>query len=548
MKSFPFIASLEQSHRLTRGSTNVERLRDIILTDHLYSLSGWNKGNFKTTIYHFDLPKYAIIVVSVYEHSPSGEMVVYLDSGETYAFIDLLTDLQSRSLSLSFLFVYCSSQYVEKINYLLRLYVHYPIYAVVAATDPWRILFAIGCELANFWNLRSIFKDEVDFNYISLCADQIIRNYAECRSIDFCPIIFDSSKNSISRAWSGGILYASKPDIVTIRDNARVERVTDTIKRIFDSAASPRALHYTTDERMICTQGLFWLSELAAHGLIDVKDWTIATQLSNDLRLPLVNSSNTDACQPRHTPDMAMFHRFLSSFILIPAGKYSIGINDSYANSEPPAPKHDIHATSFKILGHPVTNAEWNAIIASPVKEGEEDYPVVNVSYFECKRFAEIASQLLQSNRGADRGRISLPNEYQWEIAAGGPNHHNYPWGPLFGEMRCNCEMRVGRPTVVGKYSPDGDSAFGCVDMAGNIREWTTSYAGTDGIDLSIYPVPSECLNRLVVRPFDRMIIRGGSYSYDADCVQTWVRNTQIAIRRDRQTGFRAVWEQRNGE
>jgi formylglycine-generating enzyme required for sulfatase activity len=30
----------------------------------------------------------------------------------------------------------------------------------------------------------------------------------------------------------------------------------------------------------------------------------------------------------------------------------------------------------------------------------------------------------------------------------------------------------------VGRYSPDGDGPYGCVDVAGNVWEWTSSKEG----------------------------------------------------------------------
>ena len=36
-------------------------------------------------------------------------------------------------------------------------------------------------------------------------------------------------------------------------------------------------------------------------------------------------------------------------------------------------------------------------------------------------------------------------------------------------------ESESGKTSFVGKYSPQGDSSYGCVDMSGNIWEWTAS-------------------------------------------------------------------------
>ena len=52
----------------------------------------------------------------------------------------------------------------------------------------------------------------------------------------------------------------------------------------------------------------------------------------------------------------------------------------------------------------------------------------------------------------------------------------NIPWGDQEPtEELCNFGRNVGTTTPVGRYSPQGDSPDGCVDMSGNVWEWTAS-------------------------------------------------------------------------
>lgn len=97
------------------------------------------------------------------------------------------------------------------------------------------------------------------------------------------------------------------------------------------------------------------------------------------------------------------------------------------------------------------------------------DHPVTLVSRFDAVAFCEWASQV--SGR-----EVRLPSEAEWEKAARGTDGRNWPWGNQAPDRDTgNFTMNVKDTTPVGKYSPKGDSPYGCADMTGNVWEWTSS-------------------------------------------------------------------------
>jgi formylglycine-generating enzyme required for sulfatase activity len=114
---------------------------------------------------------------------------------------------------------------------------------------------------------------------------------------------------------------------------------------------------------------------------------------------------------------------------------------------------------------------------------GDERLPVVGVSWYEAAAYC----RWLGEATGRD---FRLPTEAEWEKAARGSDGRIFPWGDRFDADRCN--VRAGgldRTVPVGRFSPAGDSPYGCAEMVGNVSEWTLTrytpypYDARDGRD-----------------------------------------------------------------
>ena len=87
--------------------------------------------------------------------------------------------------------------------------------------------------------------------------------------------------------------------------------------------------------------------------------------------------------------------------------------------------------------------------------------PVTGLDWFDAWAYAEWAGK-------------HLPTEAQWEKAARGTDGRRFPWGNEWDVSKYNAGGILGRTANVGSY-PDDRSPFGCLDMAGNVREWVRS-------------------------------------------------------------------------
>ncbi|MCD6115902.1 SUMF1/EgtB/PvdO family nonheme iron enzyme [bacterium] len=92
--------------------------------------------------------------------------------------------------------------------------------------------------------------------------------------------------------------------------------------------------------------------------------------------------------------------------------------------------------------------------------KGKAKHPVVWVSLEDAKAYAKWAGK-------------RLPTEIEWQKAAQGTDGRTWPWGNVFNPNKANMDSRDTKP--VGSY-PEGASPYGCLDMVGNVWEWTDSF------------------------------------------------------------------------
>ncbi|RLC76924.1 MAG: hypothetical protein DRJ03_27755, partial [Chloroflexi bacterium] len=188
--------------------------------------------------------------------------------------------------------------------------------------------------------------------------------------------------------------------------------------------------------------------------------------------------------------------------VRVPAGKFLYGDK-----------KEERELGEFWIDKTPVTNAEYARFVAAMGHEPPEhwkgktppaemaDHPVVYVSWHDAVAYAEWAGK-------------RLPSEEEWEKAARGTDGREYPWGDEAPTSRlCNFGGKVGGTTPVGRYSPPGDSPYGCVDMAGNVWEWTDS-PWEEGSKYKVLRGGSWLSNQLYVRAAYRYSFAPG-HRYD---------------------------------
>ena len=221
-------------------------------------------------------------------------------------------------------------------------------------------------------------------------------------------------------------------------------------------------------------------------------------------------------------------------WVEIPAGEFWMGEGNSL---------HQVKLGAYRISRVPITNAQYHLFTQAtehPVPEhwqdrrpgkGLESHPVVNVNWRDALDYCAWLGKVTGMP-------ITLPSEAEWEKAArGDQDQREHPWKDCFEATRCNCEnLGLNTTTPVGIF-PEGASPFGCLDMAGNIWEWTRSL-------WAYYPYPESGDQRHQLenlRTEGRRVLRGGAFYGNQGRVRCVDRYDDDPGRRSDHYGFRLV-------
>jgi gamma-glutamyl hercynylcysteine S-oxide synthase len=165
--------------------------------------------------------------------------------------------------------------------------------------------------------------------------------------------------------------------------------------------------------------------------------------------------------------------------------------------------------------------------------QNKESHPVVAVSWPDARAFCDWLNQAYVSEL-PQGWAFRLPCEAEWEKAARGEYGNEWPWGNEEpNKDRCNFNMNVGDTTPAGQYSPQGDSPYGCADMAGNVWEWTSSQDKK-------YPYQIKD-GRETVNDTSGRVLRGGSFGSLAQSVRCASRSGDYPYSRLTGHGFRVL-------
>jgi len=267
----------------------------------------------------------------------------------------------------------------------------------------------------------------------------------------------------------------------------------------------------------------------------------------------------------------------------VPAGPFWMGSPDEDEMAfDDEKPLHQAELPyDYWLARYPVTVAKFRAFAEAVGRVSEfsrslrglDNHPVVRVTWHEAMTFCEWLTATWQAAGLLPLDWVvRLPSEREWEKGARGgievprapqvlipeaalagrerpalrPNPHprrRYPWGDDPDPERANYgDTGIKSTSAVGCF-PGGASPYGCLDMSGNVWEWTVSLWGEDWESPAFgYPYdPAD--GREDIAASDRVlrVLRGGSFYFYQSNSRCAVRGWPDPFNSNDVRGFRVV-------
>ena len=371
--------------------------------------------------------------------------------------------------------------------------------------------------------------------------------------------LFDSARVDHDTRWD--LPLPSKAEVIAYTQNI--------LDRVFEEYYQEHG-DSRTRTNSLSTDAPYFLSLALFHEDMHAEAVTYTRQTLG-YSAPKLSQTNLEKTAPKNSSEESQTNEKLGD-AFIPGGKFLLGsANDQPFVFDNELRAHEVQVEPFSISRTAVTNAEFAAFVDDrsydrrelwsdngwrwrkstgakyPIywksDEGkwwrrnfdemvqlEDSLPVVHVNWYEAEAFCRWAHR-------------RLPTEAEWEMAAGaqaktGPgissHKRRFPWGDEpASPPRANLDWRAMGGLDV-RSLPEGDSAFGCRQMIGNVWEWTAS-------DFLPYPGFVAGPYREYSAPWfgDHKVLRGGCWTTRSRLIHNTYRNFYRPDRRDVWSGFR---------
>lgn len=181
----------------------------------------------------------------------------------------------------------------------------------------------------------------------------------------------------------------------------------------------------------------------------------------------------------------------LDRMALVPAGPFTMGGGSARGTTE----EQVVDLPAFYVDIYEVSNEDYRRFVESnstvlyprnwdgdTYPAGQANHPATGMKYEDAEKYAAWCGK-------------RLPTAKEWEKAARGTDKRKYPWGNTFSKDVVNSADRWGGPDAAKDKGwsmpvdslPDGKSPFGCLHMAGNVKEWTSTWevaGGANGVKI----------------------------------------------------------------